>query len=84
VVFAAPVAVGLCLAGQSEWPTLRQELRKYGIPAEAFPDADRQITSFAVHSDADWFACYWHMGSDRLPDELRLRTPDRATGVLSL
>lgn len=83
VSFAALVALGLCLTGQSEWPTLRQELRKHGIPAEAFPDADRQITSFAVQSDADWFAIayYWHMGSDRLPDELRLRTLDRATGV---
>jgi hypothetical protein len=83
VCSAALVAIGLCLAGQHESPTLGRELQKHGIPVGDFADADRQITSFAVQSDADWFgiAYYWYTGLDRLPDELRVRTLDRAAGL---
>jgi hypothetical protein len=83
VCTAALVALALGLAGQDESPTLRRELQKHGIATGDFADADRQITSFAVQSDADWFgiAYYWYTGSDRLPGELRVRTLDRATGA---
>jgi hypothetical protein len=69
-------------ADQAHWPTLREVLAKHQIKADDFADADRQITSFEVRADPDWFAIayYWHTGTGLLPDELRLRTWDRTTG----
>jgi len=66
----------------AEWPTLRQELAKHGIDASRLEDADRQITSYAVRAESDWFAIayYWYGGSDLLPPELRIRTLERASG----
>ena len=77
VLLSAPFAVG-----QVQWPTLREVLAKDQINADDFADADRQISGFAVRADRDWFAIayYWHMGTDSLPDELRLRTRDRSAG----
>ena len=64
-----------------QWPTLREELRKHGISADALPDADRRITSYAVKADPEWFgiAYYWFTGTDVLPDELRIRILDRGS-----
>lgn len=79
------VAAGLLQAGvvaQQQWPTLRQELQKHRVTAEDVPDADRRITSYAMSATEEWagIAYYWHTGSDRLPNELRISTLDRKTG----
>lgn len=68
---------------QHQWATLRQELQKHRIPADDFADVDREISSYAVQADPDWFAIayYWSTGTGLLPDELRIRTFDRKTGV---
>jgi hypothetical protein len=81
VLLAVLLSAGFA-GDQAQSPTLREVLAKHQIKADDFADADRQITSFAVQADRDWFAIayYWHTGTDRLPAELRLRTWDRLTG----
>ena len=82
MLLVTAVLLSLVSAGPQPRITLATELQKHDVaPTGRLDDLDREITSYAVASDADWFAIayYWHTGSDLLPPELRVRTLDRRT-----
>jgi len=70
-------------AGPPPQITLATELQKHGVVSTGVDDADREITSYTVASDAVWFAIayYWASETDSLPRVLRVRTLDRKNNV---
>jgi hypothetical protein len=67
--------------GQAQWPTLAEELARHGVPiTSAIDDGSKRITSYDILDSADWFGIgyYWLQEDGRLPQEVRIRTYDKA------